>query len=130
MGILSSIYGIIVIFPLVGYLIAFVALKLALNNHKKAVFLAIDITTLIMFFSIHHLVKVIFNQSYLWLIVIIMLFFAAIFVLYVYKTKGEIVYEKIFKSIWRMYFIILLVAYILFMFIGIFQTITSHIASW
>lgn len=130
MGILSSIYGIIIIFPLIGYLIAFIILKLALKNHKRAVFLAIDITTFIMLFSVHHLVKVIFNQSFFWLIVIIMLFFAALLVSYVYKTKGEIVYEKVFKSIWRMYFLILLVAYILLMLIGIYQTITSHIASW
>lgn len=129
MGILSSIYGIIVIFPLIGYLIAFVVLKLVLKNHRKAVLLAIDITTLIMIFSVHHLVKVIFNQSFFWLIVIIMLFFAAILVLYVYKTKGEIEYEKIFKSIWRMYFLILLVMYVLLMLIGIYQTITSHLTS-
>lgn len=130
MGILSSIYGIIVIFPIVGYIIAFIISKLVLKNHKRAVFLAIDITTFIMIFSVHHIVKVVFNQSFFWLIIIIMLIFAAILVLYVYKTKGEIEYEKIFKSIWRMYFLLLLVTYVLLIFIGLYQTITSHLASW
>ena len=128
MGILSSIYGVIVMFPIVGYIIAFIIAKVIIKNHRKSVLLAVDITTFIMLLSVHHLVKVVYNQSYLGLIILILLVIAAVFVLYIYKSKGEIELAKVFKGIWRIYFILLVIAYIVFMIIGIYKNISFNIA--
>ena len=128
MGILSSIYGVIVMFPVVGYIIAFIIAKVIIRNHKKSVLIAVDITTFIMLLSVHHLVKVVFNQSFLGMIILILLVIAAIFVLYIYKAKGEIELDKVFKSIWRIYFILFVIAYIVLMIIGIYKNISFNIA--
>ena len=81
-----------------------------------------------MLLSVHHLVKVVYNQSYLGLIILILLVIAAVFVLYIYKSKGEIELDKVFKGIWRIYFILLVIAYIVFMIIGIYKNISFNIA--
>jgi len=128
MGILSSIYGVIVMFPIVGYIIAFIIAKVIIRNHKKSVLIAVDITTFIMLLSVHHLVKVVFNQSFLGMIILILLVIAAVFVLYIYKAKGEIELDKVFKSIWRIYFILFVIAYIVLMIIGIYKNISLNIA--
>ena len=128
MGILSSIYGVIVMFPVVGYIIAFIIAKVIIRNHKKSVLIAVDITTFIMLLSVHHLVKVVFNQSFLGMIILILLVIAAVFVLYIYKAKGEIELDKVFKSIWRIYFILFVIAYIVLMIIGIYKNISLNIA--
>ena len=128
MGILSSIYGVIVMFPIIGYILAFIIAKATSRNHKKSVLLAVDITTFIMLLSVHHLVKVVFNQSYLGMIILILLVIAVVFVLFIYKSKGEIELDKVFKSIWRIYFILFVIAYIALMIIGIYKNISFNIA--
>ena len=128
MGILSSIYGIIVMFPIIGYILAFIVAKVTIKHHKKSVLLAVDVTTLILLLSVHHLVKVIFNQSFLGLIILILLVIAACFVLIIYKTKGELELDKVFKGIWRIYFILFVLAYIILMIIGLYKNISFNIA--
>jgi hypothetical protein len=124
---LSWIAGILIIVPFIAYIIVFFAVKLITNKHRKAVSYAIDITTLFLILSVNNIAFVIWSHSFLWMIILLMLLFAILFVFIYWHFQNEIVYLKIFKGYWRFNFLLFFVAYIFLIIYGITRSVMESV---
>ena len=90
----------------------FIITKLVTNNNRKSVHRALDYTTILFIISVHFLIETIWGKSLSWLIILIMILIAMVFVFIHWKVKEEIVLRKVLKGFWRFNFILFLLAYI------------------
>lgn len=124
----SSIIATIVTIPLLGYLLVFIICKQITKQHKKSVRMALDVSTLLFIISVHYLILAIWEQSFLWVICLSLLFLAIIFVLLHWKIKHEINLPLVFKGFWRFNFLVFFTAYIVLTIIGLIQSISVSVA--
>ena len=124
----STIIALVVTFPLLGSLILFLISKRLTKNVRRAVSTALDGSVLILLFSVHFLILVIWQKSLFWIIILIMMVIALIFVLFHWKTKHEINFRPIFKGIWRTFFLLFAIAYVGLTLFGLWQRITYLLA--
>ena len=83
----SSIIATFVTIPIFGYIIVFIVSKLLTKKHRKSVGIALDVTTLLLIICVHYLIIAIWEHSLLWLILIIMILTAAVFVIAPLENK-------------------------------------------
>lgn len=116
---ISAIIATFVTIPLIGYIIIFIVSKLLTKKHRKSVGIALDATTLFLIIGVHYLIIVIWEQSLLWLILIVLILTAAVFVILHWKWKQEIYLPKVFKGFWRFNFLLFSFAYCVLLFYGL-----------
>jgi len=125
---LSVAAATLVTLPLVGYLLMFIFSKQLTKNHKRSVQRAIDFSTLLLIISNHFLIVVIWGKSFLWLIFLVLITLALIFVLYHWKVRQEIDYTRVFKGYWRMNFLLFFCSYVVLILYGIVQRVSGVVA--
>jgi hypothetical protein len=125
--VISSFFATLITIPLLVYILIFVFVKKLTNNHRKAVHLALDLSTIFFILSVHYLVLTIWERSYFSYIFIFMLICAIIFVIINWKVKGEIIFTRFFKGYWRFNFLIFFMAYIGLTIYGIVLRVSSHL---
>jgi predicted lysophospholipase L1 biosynthesis ABC-type transport system permease subunit len=118
-SIFSTVIAIFVIIPFLGYFISFIIAKEVMKNHRKAVHVAIDVTTFLLMVSVHFIVLAIWNTSYLWLIFLSVCCVGFIFAVLYWRSKGEIHYPKVLRGVWRINFLLFFAAYITLMITGL-----------
>jgi len=123
-GIFSAFVATLITVPMVGYLAVFIISKQITGNHRRSVNLAIDFSTSLLVLSVHFLIITIWEKSFLWLILLVLIGLAAIFVLIHWKYKEEIVLPKVFKGFWRFNFLLFFSAYVILVLFGLFQRLT------
>ncbi|WP_071395438.1 DUF3397 domain-containing protein [Bacillus tuaregi] len=127
-GFFSSIIATFVTIPLLGYIIVFVISKLITKQHRKAVRIAIDVTTFLFILSVHYFIMAIWDTSFLWVILIIMLLVAIVFVIVHWKVKHEIHFSKVFKGYWRFNFLLFGFIYIILIIYGLVHRVSMSIS--
>ncbi|WP_335870511.1 DUF3397 domain-containing protein [Bacillus sp. 2205SS5-2] len=125
--IFSSVGGFLVTMPFLVYFFVFIIMKQSTKNHRKAVNVAIDTSTVFLFFSVHFIILTIWERSYIWLLVLMMLVMATLFVLMYWKVKKEIIFPKLFKGLWRVSFLLLSLAYVFLLLYGVVSRILMTI---
>lgn len=125
--VISSFFATLITIPLLVYILIFVIVKKLTKNHRKAVHLALDLSTIFFILSVHFLVLTIWERSYFSYIFIFMLICAIIFVIINWKVKGEIVITLFFKGFWRFNFLIFFMAYIGLTIYGVVQRVNSYL---
>jgi len=128
MSFLSVAAATLITLPLVGYLLIFILNKQITKNHKRSVQRAIDFSTLLLIISNHFLIVVIWGESFLWLIFLILIVLALVFVLYHWKVRQEIEYSRVFKGYWRMNFLLFFFSYLVLIIFGIVQRVSGVVA--
>jgi hypothetical protein len=128
-SILSFLVATLVTIPFIGYIMFFVISKQITKNHRRSVLIALDWSTLLLIASVHYLIVTIWEQSYLWLIFLIMLFIAVVYVLFYYQKKQEIIFLAIFKGYWRLNFLLFSTAYLVLVIYGLIQRVSGQITS-
>ncbi|WP_144548871.1 DUF3397 family protein [Bacillus sp. X1(2014)] len=116
---LSYFISIFFAIPFLGFLFVFMVMKLVTKNTRKAVHTSLDSTTFLFIISVHFLIVTIWEKSYFWLIILIMILIAMIFVLVHWKVKEEIILKKVIKGFWRFNFLLFLLAYLTLTFYGL-----------
>lgn len=114
-----------IMLPFVVYILFFILIKQMTHNHKKAVQMAMDISTIFFVFSVHYLISVIWELQLFWILLVVLLCIAIFVVLLHYKIKGEIVFGKIMKGFWRVSFAFFLLIYIGLVTYGLIQRIVQ-----
>jgi hypothetical protein len=110
--ILSSIISIFFTIPFLGFAIVFFITKLVTKNTRKSVHKALDYTTILFIISVHFLIVTIWGKSLFWIIILIMILIAMLFVFVHWNVKEEIILKKVMKGFWRFNFLLFLLAYI------------------
>lgn len=126
---LSSFISIFIMLPFLGYFLSFILVKQLTKNHRRAVSIAIDITTLILIISVHFLIKGIWGQSLLWLIILIILMIGLVFVIFYRSVRDEIEYSRVFKGFWRLNFLFFTTIYIILFVYGMTSRILDSVMS-
>ncbi|GIN37633.1 MULTISPECIES: DUF3397 domain-containing protein [Heyndrickxia] len=126
---LSSFISIFIMLPFLGYFLSFILVKQLTRNHRRAVSIAIDITTLILIISVHFLIKGIWGQSLLWLIMLIILMIGLVFVVFYRSVRDEIEYSRVFKGFWRLNFLFFTTIYIILFVYGMTSRILDSVMS-
>ncbi|MEH7334930.1 DUF3397 domain-containing protein [Neobacillus drentensis] len=111
-SIISTILTLFITLPFLGLLVIFLIFKLVTKNTRKSVHKALDYTTVLFIFSVHFLILTIWDKSLFWLIILIMIVIAMMFVLVHWKVKEEIIIKKVMKGFWRFNFILFFLVYI------------------
>ncbi|MDN3014858.1 DUF3397 domain-containing protein [Paenibacillus sp. BSR1-1] len=111
-SIISTILTLFITLPFLGLFVIFLIFKLVTKNTRKSVHKALDYTTVLFIFSVHFLILTIWDKSLFWLIILIMIVIAMMFVLVHWKVKEEIIIKKVMKGFWRFNFILFFLVYI------------------
>jgi Protein of unknown function (DUF3397) len=116
---ISSIITIFLTVPLLGFITIFIVNKLITKNARKSFHKALDYSTILFIMAVHFLVITIWGKSLFWLILLVLIIIAMVFVLIHWKIKGEIILPKVFKGFWRFNFLIFFIAYVSLTLFGI-----------
>ncbi|MDQ0215231.1 Ca2+/Na+ antiporter [Oikeobacillus pervagus] len=115
----ACLIALILVFPLIGYILAFIITKNTLKNHRKAVHLSIDLTTFFLLYSVHFFIKTIWNISLLWLLYLLVLIIGFIFSIYYWRVYEEMDVSKVLRGAWRVVFLVFLFVYIVLLLYGL-----------
>lgn len=126
--IFSNIAAAFITIPILGYIIIFIISKQVTKKHRRAVQIALDGSTLLFIISVHYLVITIWEKSFLWLILVLILLIGVMVVFVHWKVKEEIDYHRVFRGFWRFNFLIFFSAYTILLIIGIIQSISNAVS--
>jgi hypothetical protein len=116
------IYGYLAILPVIPFIIVFFAYKIYAKDTKKAVRLAMDVTTVFLIGIVAVLFDKQFGSSFgLYGILLVMVLGAGLLGNAQFRKRGVVDAKKIFRTIWRLGFFSMALVYILLMFIGLGQ---------
>lgn len=110
--IVSSIFALFIFLPLLGYVLVFSVAKPLTGSHRRSVGLALDTTTFLLVISVHFLILTIWKISFLWVIILILLFLGMVSAVIQWKLNGEVIFGKVFKGFWRFTFLLFFTAYV------------------
>jgi hypothetical protein len=109
---ISGVLATIVTIPFIGFaLIFFISSKILLDN-KRAIKIAADGSTILFMISVHFIVFEIWQQSFLWLILILILTTAIVMALLQRSLYEDIEIVKLLKGTWRVNFLLFVLCYI------------------
>jgi len=120
---IAGVAATFIMLPFIVYILFFVIIKQMTRNHKKAVQIAMDISTIFFVCSVHYLILVIWDLQLFWILLMVMSCIAILVVLIHYKLKGEIIFSKIVKGFWRVSFAFFVITYIGLVTYGVIQRI-------
>lgn len=122
-NIIAVLFATFVTAPVFGMLLFYVFARYITKNNKRSFHVAVDTSTLFFILAVHFLVIIIWDQSYLWIILIVLVSIAMIMVVTHYRIKQEIQFKKVFKGFWRFNFLLFFLAYFCLALFGIIQRI-------
>ncbi|TKC18563.1 DUF3397 domain-containing protein [Robertmurraya kyonggiensis] len=126
--IFSNIAAIFVTIPILGYVLIFVISKQITKHHRRSVRYALDGSTVLFIISVHFLIMTIWEKSFLWLIILLILLIGVAIVFLHWKIKQEIDYNRVFRGFWRFNFLMFFSAYIILIIIGIVQGVSNAVS--
>jgi hypothetical protein len=124
----SGLLATIVTIPFLGFAIIYFVSTKMIEDKKRSIKLAADGSTIIFIISVHFIVHEIWQQSYLWLILIVILV-TAIAMAFLQRSLYEDIHVlKLVKGIWRVNFLLFVLVYILLFTYGLTTRIISSFA--
>ena len=127
-SLLAGLIATCVIMPIVVYMTVYTITRQMLKNNKKAVRLSADTTTIFLIMAVHYAVIALFEHSYLWVIMIILIIIASSVLFMHYKVREEVDLKRVFTGFWRASFLLFSAAYFLLALIGIVERIIKAFA--
>jgi hypothetical protein len=123
---LVHLYALSATLPFVSFAVVWLASYLWRRNNKKAIKLAMDVTTLSLIGSVSYLFFQLFHTKFGFYFIV--LFFLVGYGLagnYQYRKKGKIDHVRIVRVLWRLAFFGLSVLYVLLAVAGLIQSFWS-----
>ncbi|WP_425450556.1 DUF3397 domain-containing protein [Psychrobacillus insolitus] len=96
-----------ILFPAVLFITTFIVGKYFLHKRKKALGIAVDVTTVLLFISVSYAFFFVFQKDIILSLIICALLIATVFTYIDWKTKKEIELVPLFRKIWRTLFLLL-----------------------
>ena len=118
-NVFASLIAAGIIVPALVYIAVYVIAKSVFGNNRKAAKLSIDVTTFFLILAVHFAAQAMLGESYIWLILIILVLTASIVLIVQYKVKDEVDLIRFMKGFWRMTFLLFGTAYFLLCLAGI-----------
>lgn len=112
---LLSILGALILVPFIPMIISRMVLGRFISNKKKAKRISFEIATPFFIISIYALVQTIYGLKVMWILFLIILFFATLATIVQWKVSEELNILKIGRATFRIVFPISFFAYIILM---------------
>ncbi|WP_078547321.1 DUF3397 domain-containing protein [Litchfieldia alkalitelluris] len=126
-SIVAGLTATLMTIPLIALLAVYLISRRVIKNSKKSILLTVDLTTILFIFSVHYILLALVGQSYLWLIITVLLLTILIFTLIYWNKTREFNIKPVLKGFWRFSFFLFAGTYILLMISGvIFRIIKAY----
>ncbi len=126
-NLLAGITATIITLPVLGIIVIYLFLRLFLKNKRKSLFLTIDLSTFLLVISTHFVLLVLFGQSFLWVIITLLLAIIFIFALVDWSLTEQLNVKKVIKQFWRFTFLLFGTSYFLILLSGlVYRIIQSY----
>ena len=124
-NLLSWIVATAVTAPLLAWYLVYI-ITVKMTRKKKFSFrLAVDLSTIFFILSVHFILIELVGQSFLWVILLMIIGAAGAFTILHWKTKDDIQIHKVIKGAWRFNFLLFSTGYIVLLLIGLVHRIIS-----
>ena len=117
----ATIMATIITIPVIVIFIVYWIVRFITKSNKKSLHISVDISTLFFIMAVHYLIIVIWGKSLLWIILLLLIFVAAVFVFLQWKINNEIIFKKVWKGFWRFSFLLFSLSYFSLIIYGLFQ---------
>lgn len=124
-ALLSTVAAAFIALPLLGYIVVFVIVKLAVKKHRRAVLTAVDASAPLFLVSVYFLISVIWNIPHWSIVLILILLSAAAAFLARLKARPKDKFPDIIRFFWRFLFLIFFFSYVLLLLIGLINSIIT-----
>ncbi|WP_270172215.1 DUF3397 domain-containing protein [Paenibacillus sp. SYP-B4298] len=119
-------YAFLAVVPIVPFILIFFGYKAVTGDKKKAVRLAMDITTALLIGCVAVLFNHTFNSGFgIFAILLLMLIGGGLIGNLQYRSKGALDVMRVTRAVWRLSFFVMSILYILLMIVYLFQTIAK-----
>ncbi len=115
----------VVTIPLLGWYIAYIVHVKISKKKPRAVRFAADVSTLLFIIAVYYIMLEIWQQSFLWLILVVIFAVAIVFTFVHWKYAQDIHIWKLLRGIWRFNFLLFSITYILLFALGIIIRIVA-----
>ena len=126
MEVLKVISSIIICCPLLVLASSFIIFRKIKMKRSLAFGLAADITTFILFLSVPLILYSIWEVTMFTVFIMFALVIAIVYTYIEWKKTKEIIVSSLLKKLWRIYFLVLVNCYVLFLIIGIIIYIVRY----
>lgn len=109
----------IVTLPILAIFLVYWITKIITRNKKKSLHLSVDFSTLFFIIAVHYLIINIWGKSFLWIILLLLIFIGMMFVFLQWKFNEEIIFKKVWKGFWRFNFLLFSLSYFLLVIYGL-----------
>jgi len=123
---MKYLLAVFLLFPFFFTIISLFLLKKIGFSRSKALGYATDLTTPILFIALPIVVKSIWGWSIGAILLGVLLVIAIVFTYFEWRSQKEIDIPLLLKKIWRAYFLLLSVMYIVLMIVGIVYWIINY----
>lgn len=119
---LSNMYAYLAVLPFISFILIWFICYVLVKDKKKTTKMAVDGTTLFLWGAVYILCQMVLSSVLLfWLVVLFLLILSGMIGWGQNQKRGVIDGWKIFKTVWRIAFLPLIMLYILLILIGIIQ---------
>ncbi|MDT2045695.1 DUF3397 domain-containing protein [Priestia flexa] len=118
-SLVASILATFITLPVVGFFVLYTLLKKVIKNRRKAVHISTYVSTIFFIVSTHYFAKQIFDQSFLWLIILVLLVLAMIVMLINWQVKKDLQLKRMTKGMFRISFFFFLFSHVLLVVSGL-----------
>lgn len=125
-SLIQYLVSIIIFFPIILFFITYFIARKRKKGKVKSFGTASDLTTFVLFFSVPLSISSLWEKNYNIIIFIIAIVIAIIFTYIDWRTKKEIEILGLIKKTWRLYFILLTLAFIVIWIVGLIQSIIEY----
>ncbi|MFC4557008.1 DUF3397 domain-containing protein [Virgibacillus kekensis] len=119
MNLVSYLIGFILTAPVIVTLLVYFAAGKLSKSRWRAVHKAVNWTTGLYIISVCILLEVVFNNSYVGIVMVLLLGTLAAIVILQWKMYTEVIFKNVFKIFWRFSFLLFAFLYIFLVFYGI-----------
>ncbi|NSL50769.1 DUF3397 domain-containing protein [Calidifontibacillus erzurumensis] len=122
---IAAMIATIITIPIFAILIVYWVTRWITHSKKKSFHLSVDISTLFFITAVHYLIIAIWGQSFLWIILLLLIVIASVFVFLQWKMNNEIIFKKVWKGFWRFNFLVFSFGYFTLIIYGLFKRLTD-----
>ncbi|MBA3924880.1 DUF3397 domain-containing protein [Listeria rustica] len=115
--------ALVIIAPVLIFTVTFMVTQHMTKRTPKAVKRSADVTTFFLILADHFFMIVLFDQSFLLYILLLLFLIGILFVALYAKSQGDINFRKVIRGYWRICFFAFAILYLLLFVIGIVKSI-------
>jgi len=116
---ISMMIAFLITFPFIPSVFVYKVSNKIVHHKLRALHIAIDWTTILYILATLKILNNIFDQQFIGIIFVFMLFLLTIIIIRQWKMNTEVLFNKAIKILWRLCFLIFLFIYIILVIYGI-----------